>query len=103
MLEVMDPKSRQLQCFLTLSALFKTFHMSHAVEDLTSHVTLVTSSLNCNYVISHCHYLLNSKSNREGENFLFVPLLLAECFLTVLGETNSQEISLNTAVNRPRK
>ena len=27
--------------------------MSHAVEDLTSHVTLVTSSLNCNYVISH--------------------------------------------------
>ena len=52
MLEVMDPKSRQLQCFLTLSALFKTFYMSHAVEDLTSHVTLVTSSLNCNYVIS---------------------------------------------------
>ena len=52
---------------------------------------------------SCCHYLLNSKSNREGENFLFVPLLLAECFLTVLGETNSQEISLNTAVNRPRK
>ena len=39
----------------------------------------------------------------KGENFLFLPLLLAKCFLTVLGETNSQEISLNTAVNRPRK
>ena len=39
----------------------------------------------------------------KGENFLFLPLLLVECFLTVLGETNSQEISLNTAVNRPRK
>ena len=35
----------------------------------------------------------------KGENFLFLPLLLVECFLTVLGETNSQEIS----INRPRK
>ena len=39
----------------------------------------------------------------KGENCLFLPLLLAKCFLTVLGETNSQEISLNTTVNRPRK
>ena len=35
----------------------------------------------------------------KGKNFLFLPLLLVECFLTVLGETNSQEIS----INRPRK
>ena len=35
----------------------------------------------------------------KGKNFLFLPLLLVECFLTVLGETNSQEIS----INRPGK
>ena len=35
----------------------------------------------------------------KGKNSLFLPLLLVECFLTVLGQTNSQEIS----INRPRK
>ena len=32
----------------------------------------------------------------KGENFLFWPLLLVEFFFTVLGATNSQEISVNT-------
>ena len=32
----------------------------------------------------------------KGENCLFLPLLLAKCFLTVLGETNWQEISIKT-------
>ena len=35
----------------------------------------------------------------KGKTFFFLSLLLVGCFLIVLGQTNSQEIS----INRPRK
>ena len=37
----------------------------------------------------------------KGGNFFFLPLLLVECFLTVLGERNSQEISVKTTEMKP--
>ena len=84
--------------FLKPFRTLKTFYISHAVEDLTSHVTLVTSSLYCNYVIS-LSQMFGTVTKIKLENKLLCALSLAFHFRIKFHQTSKSPDALYSHVH----
>ena len=76
----------------TYMTCWSTSRVENGADNLSALVEKFDLSLS-----SCCHYLLNSKSNRERWELSFLTVIIGWVFFfTVLGATNSQEISVNT-------